>query len=105
MRTVLALAAGWLAAAPGAFAANAQQLIERSIQALGGAEALSGLKRVTVSGVARFWEPEQSHAPSGEMRFGAVSRFSQSRDTPAGLARTDWVRDYEYPARRTYSYS
>ena len=105
MRTVLALAAGLLAAAPGAFAANAQQLIDRSIRALGGAEALSGLKRVTLSGVARFWEPEQSHVPSGEMRFGAVSRFTQTRDTPAGLARTDWVRDYEYPARRTYTYS
>ena len=105
MRTVLALAAGLLAAAPGAFAANAQQLIDRSIRALGGAEALSGLKRVTLSGVARFWEPEQSHVPSGEMRFGAVSRFTQSRDTAAGLARTDWVRDYEYPARRTYTYS
>ncbi|MCK7492199.1 MAG: hypothetical protein MZW92_11735 [Comamonadaceae bacterium] len=65
---------------PGAFAADAQHLIERSIQALGGAEALSGLKRATVSGVARFWEPEQSHAPSGECA-SAPSPASPSRAT------------------------
>ena len=83
----------------------AQGLVDRSIAALGGAAALSGLKSVNLKGIARYWEPEQSHEPGGDQRFGAVGRFEHTRDSAAGLARTTWVKDYEYPAKRTYTYT
>jgi glyoxylase-like metal-dependent hydrolase (beta-lactamase superfamily II) len=86
-------------------ASTAQALVDRSIAALGGEAALSGLKSVSMKGISRFWEPEQSHEPGGAQRFGAVGRFEHSRDTAAGLARTAWVKDYEYPAKRTYTYT
>ena len=106
MKPIMTLfAALILAALAPAHAAEPRQLLDQAIRALGGEQALAGLERVALSGVTRFWEPEQSHAPGGEMRFGAVATFRQVRDTPAGLSRTDWVRDYQYPARRTYTFS
>lgn len=105
MRMASLLLSAVLFVPPAGAASPAEALVERSIAALGGEAALSGLRSVAMKGVARFWEPEQSHEPGGEQRFGAVGRFEQARDSAAGLARTAWVKDYEYPARRTYTYT
>lgn len=105
MRLAMLLFSAALLSAPGHAATPAQALVDKSIAAMGGEAALSALKSVRIDGVARFWEPEQSHVPDGEQRFGAVGRFQQTRDSSAGMARTEWVRDYEYPAKRTYTYT
>jgi glyoxylase-like metal-dependent hydrolase (beta-lactamase superfamily II) len=103
---VISLAAALLAVlAAAVHSATPQQLIDRAIAAAGGEQALSRLNRIALTGVVRLWEPEQSHEPGGSMRYGGLATFTQQRDGPAGLVRTDWVRDYEYPARRSYTYT
>lgn len=105
-RLAIALAATLFAlVAPAARPAAPQQMIDRAIAAAGGEEALSRLNSLTLKGVVRLWEPEQSHVPGGAMRYGGLATFTQQRDGPGGLVRTDWARDYEYPAKRSYIYT
>ncbi|MGQ0651230.1 MAG: hypothetical protein ACT4P4_03005, partial [Betaproteobacteria bacterium] len=44
-----------------------QDLVDRAVQEMGGAQALAGLRTVTAKGATRQWEPEQSDVPGGEM--------------------------------------
>ena len=37
-----------------------QDLVNRAVQAVGGADALARVKTITVQGTVRQWEPEQS---------------------------------------------
>ncbi len=82
-----------------------QFLIIRALEAVGPAGAVAALKTVTVTGTAKFWEPEQSAVPGGEMRFANESSFEMTRDFIADTARVDWVRNFAYPAPRTFKFS
>ena len=82
-----------------------QGLVERAVQAMGGAEALAGLRTVTAKGATKQWEPEQSDAPGGEMRFANSATFEVNQDRAARASRTDWVKNFAYPAPRTFTYS
>jgi glyoxylase-like metal-dependent hydrolase (beta-lactamase superfamily II) len=79
--------------------------IDRAVQALGGAEALGSVKTVAIKGTVRQWEPEQSMTPGGEMRFACESTFEAVTDAGARTTRMDWVRNFAYPAPRTFRYS
>lgn len=79
--------------------------VERAVQAMGGADALAGLKTVSAKGTTRQWEPEQSDAPGGEMRYANETRFETSADRGARASRIDYVKDFAYPAPRTFTYS
>jgi hypothetical protein len=41
--------------------------VSRGVFAVGGADALAGVKTVYEKGTVRHWEPEQSKAAGGEM--------------------------------------
>lgn len=82
-----------------------QSLVERGISAMGGASAISGVKTVAVTGQMKQWEPEQSDAPGGEMRFANESRFETVVDVANRAARTDYVRNFAYPSPRTFTFS
>jgi glyoxylase-like metal-dependent hydrolase (beta-lactamase superfamily II) len=82
-----------------------QGYVDRAVQALGGAEALRGIKAVATKGSVRQWEPEQSMTPSGEMRFACESTFEAVTDVGGGTTRVDWVRNFAYPAPRTFRFS
>ena len=84
---------------------DAVYLIGRALEAMGPAGAVATLKTMTLTGTARFWEPEQSGVPGGEMRFANESTFELARDLDAGAARIDWVRNFAYPAPRTFKFS
>ena len=64
---------------------------------LGGADALRGLKSLTIKGDAKFWEPGQSYAAGGEPRFLGDATFAIAWELGKGVARTDWDRDQKYP--------
>jgi glyoxylase-like metal-dependent hydrolase (beta-lactamase superfamily II) len=82
-----------------------QSLVSRGVEALGGANALSGVRTVSVKGTMKQWEPEQSDAPDGEMRFCNAATFESVSDRGARATRTDWVRNFAYPAPRTFTFS
>ena len=72
-------------------------LIKQAVAAEGGADALRGLKSLTIKGDAKFWEPGQSFAPDGDPRFLGDATFTTTWDLASGSARTSWVRDQKYP--------
>jgi len=72
-------------------------LVKQAVAAEGGAEALRGLKTLSVKGGAKFWEPGQSFAAGGEPRFLGDGTFTITWDIARGVARTDWDRDQKYP--------
>ena len=82
-----------------------QFLVSRALEAMGPAGAVASLKTITVTGTAKFWEPEQSAQPGGEMRFANESSFEMTRDFIADTARVDWVKNFAYPAPRTFKFS
>jgi len=82
-----------------------QDLVNRAVQAVGGADALAGVKTLSVEGTARQWEPEQSMAAGGEMRFANAATFVFVTDIASGATRIDWVRNFQYPAPRTFTFS
>jgi glyoxylase-like metal-dependent hydrolase (beta-lactamase superfamily II) len=82
-----------------------QDLVNRAVQALGGADALGAVKTLEMKGTVRHWEPEQSMAPGGEMRFACESQFTAVSDVASRSTRIDWVRDFAYPAPRKFTFS
>jgi len=82
-----------------------QFLVSRALEAMGSAGAVATLKTVTVTGTAKFWEPEQSAVPGGEMRFANEASFEMTRDFIADTTRVDWVKNFAYPAPRTFRFS
>ncbi len=84
---------------------DSQILISHALEAMGPAGAVATLRTMTVTGTAKFWEPEQSAVPGGEMRFANESSFEMTRDFIADSTRIDWVRNFAYPAPRTFKFS
>ena len=82
-----------------------QELVARAVQAMGGAEVLAGVKTLSAKGTVRQWEPEQSMVPGGEMRFACESTFELASDAGTNATRIDWVRNFAYPAPRTFTFS
>src|SRR5262245_33256567 len=82
-----------------------QNLVNRAVDAMGGAERLAGVKSVAFKGTAKYWEPEQSDVPGGEARFANQSEFSGIIDGATRATRIDWVRNFAYPAPRTFNFS
>src|SRR5262245_28744318 len=81
-----------------------QDLVSRAVAAMGGAEALAA-KTITFKGTSKYWEPEQSEAPGGEARFANESNFEGFIDAASRSTRTDIVRNFAYPAPRTFTFS
>ena len=82
-----------------------QDLVSRAVQAMGGADALAGVKTLSVKGTVRQWEPEQSMVAGGEMRFANEATFTAVTDVASRATRIDWVRNFAYPAPRTFTFS
>jgi len=88
-----------------ATATREQSLVSRAADAMGGAEALAAVKTISVSGTAKWWEPEQSDVPGGEPRFSAEAKFDGIGDTATRASRFDWQKNFAYPSPRTFTYS
>ena len=82
-----------------------QSLVDRAVNAMGGAERLAAIKTIAFKGSAKYWEPEQSDVPGGDTRFANESTFSGITDVGARASRIDWVRNFAYPAPRTFTFS
>ena len=82
-----------------------QSLVNRAVDAMGGAERLASIRTIAFKGNAKYWEPEQSDAPGGEPRFANESSFEGITDVASRSTRIDWVRNFAYPAPRTFTFS
>ena len=76
---------------------NGDSLVKQAVTAEGGADALRGVKGLSIKGDAKFWEPGQSFAPDGDPRFMGDATFTMTWDLASGSARTSWIRDQKYP--------
>src|SRR5712691_9864987 len=106
MKRIAVLLIASLVAVSGATASpRSDNLVGKAVEALGGENAIASVKTFVVKGTLRQWEPEQSVMPGGEMRLANDSTFEAVGDVGARAARVDWVRNYVYPATRTYTFS
>jgi glyoxylase-like metal-dependent hydrolase (beta-lactamase superfamily II) len=105
MKRVLFLLLSALLAGSCATVPSSENLVNRAVDAMGGAEALARVKTLSVRGTMKQWEPEQSFAPGGEMRFANETTFEAAGDFSAGAMRIDWVKNFSYPSPRTFRFS
>jgi glyoxylase-like metal-dependent hydrolase (beta-lactamase superfamily II) len=105
MKLVAAALLSALLAVSCATVTREQSLVNRAVEAMGGAERLAGVKTSSFKGTAKYWEPEQSDVPGGEPRFANESTFSGIIDSASRATRIDLVRNYAYPAPRTFTFS
>jgi len=82
-----------------------QTLVNRAVDAMGGAERLAALQSAVARGTQKQWEPEQSDVPGGEMRFANETSFEVVQDRKSRSSRTDIERRFAYPSPRTFKFS
>ena len=100
MRRLVLIAALLLAASQEQATAqrnDAGDLVAQAVAAQGGADALRGLTALEVTGDASFWGPGQSYEAGGAPRFFGTGKFEILWNLEAGMARTKWDRDQQYP--------
>jgi len=105
MKHAVAALAGAVLLVACAIPTREQGLVNRAVDAMGGTERLAGIKTIVFKGNAKYWEPEQSDVPGGDMRFANESSFEGFIDVAARSTRIDWVRNFAYPAPRTFTFS
>ena len=98
----LLLALGQLAPAQ---AQSPRELVNQTIAAEGGLDALRGLKALAIKADAMHWEPGQSKAAGGEPRMLGNTALTITWDLANGMARTEWDRDMKYPAVEKIKYT
>ena len=82
-----------------------QSLVNRALDALGGAEKLAALQSVYAKGTGKQWEPEQSDMPGGEARFANDTSWEVWQNRAQQATRFDIERRFQYPAPRTFKFS
>jgi glyoxylase-like metal-dependent hydrolase (beta-lactamase superfamily II) len=82
-----------------------RDLVTKAVAAQGGAEALASVRTLSYTATVRQWEPEQSAAAGGEMRLAGDATAVVAMDVPTGATRVDWVKSFQYPAPRTFTFS
>jgi glyoxylase-like metal-dependent hydrolase (beta-lactamase superfamily II) len=100
MKLTLSITAALLLAFTQGQPASAQapdRLVGDAVKAMGGADALRGLKSVTITGEAKYVEPGQSKVAGREPKHVEDVSFTVTRDLAGGRARTQWDRDHKYP--------
>jgi glyoxylase-like metal-dependent hydrolase (beta-lactamase superfamily II) len=102
------VSAALLVGAGGLGPVQAQQgidLVKQAVAAQGGAEALRGLKTISIKAQGQHWEPGQSYAPGGETRFLGDAKISITWDLANDAAASVWDRSMKYPAVETIKYT
>ena len=101
----VSLIVSMIVAACASMSGGGRDLVARGVQAQGGPEALASVKTVSQKTTARYWDPEQSAVAGGEMRFANESTVEMVTDVGSRASRIDWVRKFEYPSPRSFTYS
>ena len=78
-----------------------QTLVNRAIDALGGAERLAALNSVYAKGTLKQWEPEQSDMAGGEARFANDTSWEVWQDRSFRWSKPKAALRIEAPPGRT----
>ena len=78
MKQLLAALAGAFLVVSCATPTREQGLVDRAVNAMGGAERIAAINTISVRANVKHWEPEQSDVAGGEPRFGAPSPTARS---------------------------
>lgn len=105
MKHVLVALSGAILVVSCATPSREQSLVDRAVSAMGGAERIAAIRTVAVKANVKHWEPEQSDVPGGEARFAAQSTLEVVQDRGRRASRSDWVKNFAYPAPRTFTFS
>jgi glyoxylase-like metal-dependent hydrolase (beta-lactamase superfamily II) len=105
MKHVLAAVCGAVLVLSCATQTREQSLVDRAVNAMGGADRIAAIKTISVKANVKQWEPEQSDAPGGDARFANEATTQTVQDRTRRMSRTDWVKNFAYPAPRTFTYS
>src|SRR5262245_12124041 len=105
MRYALVALSGAFVLLSCATATKEQGLVSKAADAMGGTKALSAINTVSSAGTVKYWEPEQSDVPGGEPRFAAEAKIQTTSDRASRTVRTDYEKNFAYPAPRTFTYS
>jgi glyoxylase-like metal-dependent hydrolase (beta-lactamase superfamily II) len=105
MMLAVSLAVSMAVAACASMQTGGRDLVTKAVSAQGGADALAGVKTISYKATVRQWEPEQSATAGGEMRLANDSTVVTVVDVAKGTTRSDWVRNFQYPAPRTFTFS
>ncbi len=81
------------------------ELVKDAVAAMGGADALRGLKTLSITATAKHWEPEQSFIAGAAPRPLGASTLTIAWDLGQNMARTDHQHrmDYPFPGNESYS--
>ncbi|HKC06071.1 MAG TPA: MBL fold metallo-hydrolase [Methylomirabilota bacterium] len=101
----VSLAVSMVVAACASMQTGGRDLVTKAVSAQGGADALAAVKTISYKATVRQWEPEQSAKAGGEMRLTGDSTVVTVVDVATGSTRSDWVRNFQYPAPRTFTFS
>jgi glyoxylase-like metal-dependent hydrolase (beta-lactamase superfamily II) len=101
----LSLAIAMVVVACASMSGGGRDHVARAVSAQGGTDALTKVKTVSQKATVRQWAPEQSQAAGGEMRFANQSTVESITDVTVRATRTEWVRDFQYPAPRKFTFS
>ena len=105
MMVAVSLAISMVVGACASMQPGGRDLVAKAVSAQGGADALTAVKTLSYKATVRQWEPEQSAVAGGEMRLANDSTLVSVTDVATGATRTDWVRNYQYPAPRSFTFS
>ncbi|HZE59807.1 MAG TPA: MBL fold metallo-hydrolase [Burkholderiales bacterium] len=105
MRRILAIWAVLVLASCATPATKEQSLVNRAVDAIGGADRLAALQSVYAKGTSKQWEPEQSDMPGGEARFANESSYEIWQDRAQRASRADIERRFAYPTPRTFKFT
>ena len=103
MMLAVSLAISMVVGACASMQPGGRDLVAKAVSAQGGADALTAVKTISYKATVRQWDPEQSAVAGGEMRLGNDSTVVTVTDVAAGATRNDWVRNFQYPAPRTFT--
>ena len=105
MKRSLALLSASILVACAAQQTKEQTLVNRALDALGGADRLAALQSVYAKGTQKQWEPEQSDMAGGEARFANDTSWELWQDRSQRASRSDIERRFQYPTPRTFKFS
>jgi hypothetical protein len=100
MKLALSISAALLLVLSQSNSASAQSptdLVQRAVNAQGGAEALRALKSLVIKGDGRQWVTGQAYRAAGEPRFVGESMFTVTADLAERRIRVDWDRELRLP--------
>src|SRR4030095_821942 len=98
MRDALAALTGACFVLSCATTTKEQGLVNKAADAMGGVQALSGIKTSTSTSSVKYWEPEESDVTGGEPRFAAEAKVQTTTDRASRTVRADYEKNFAYPS-------